>query len=161
MRKRLLPFLLFDKASSKQTEESVESHLSSVFGKGDAELPVFPEMSGVDKKRLLKYLWTNDISVASSTDSKSDEEGISKTDGGVVDDDHMNSWNKLRIFQSLSAANDADVKAEEKMVGKILNVDQKCKGDTPCHISQYGCVLKIVFSSLQIAKIKFDLDLAW
>lgn len=136
MRKRLLPILLFDKAAAT-SGNSVAPQLNSVFGEGnvsasnDFHLPLFPKMSATDQKHLVKYFLSckrergnNEAPVTKKTILQPDKDG---KDVAWTDDDEMHEWTKLRIFQSSQPSGEKGSKMEERTIGKILSVDNKCK----------------------------------
>ena len=119
MRKRLLPFLLFDNKDTVAGNSGLAPQLTSVFGEAGSNLPVFPEISKADQERLLEYL-----RVCNPTPTS---EGQGDEDSDWNSDDDATQWNKLRIFLSSVSSGDPDGREEEKTVGKILSVDHKCK----------------------------------
>jgi hypothetical protein len=130
VRKRLLPFLLFD--SSAASGDAGSPPLTSVFGDhaSAGELPLFPEISSTDQQQLLEYLHTSEHSAPPPPGNqqiiRQDKDG---NDVAWAGDDELNQWGKLRIFQSSQSIDETkdEVKAEERTVGKILIVDNKCK----------------------------------
>jgi len=125
VRKRLLPFLLYNKQSSSGNALTAPE-LTSVLGGTGASLPIFPEMSGEDQTHLLKYM----RSCAEGTSEDIDQTNSSAVESSAWSgDDDVNQWSKLRIFQSSYLMDTLDHKASEKTIGKILNVDHKYNQD--------------------------------
>lgn len=118
MRKRLLPILLFDKTAASENTAATPQ-LPSVLG-GEAGVPLFPELSAADQQSLMEYLHASENNPPLETKQimQPDKDG---NDVAWTDADELNQWSKLRIFQSASNGQ------EERTVGKVLCVDNKCK----------------------------------
>lgn len=125
VRKRLLPFLLFDKINSSETPLKAPD-LTSILGGSEVSLPIFPALSREDQIRLLQYLQSC-AEASPEASSHADADTVGDHSSAWSGDDDVNQWNKLRIFQSSVLTEASDDKASEKAIGKILSVDHKCK----------------------------------
>ena len=134
MRKRLLPFLLFDQTASDSTSDSAAPLLPSVFGdsshpNSDCDLPLFPEMTDTDQRHLQEYFHTCETRRrVDKVITQPDKDGREVAWTG---DDALNQWEKLRIFESSKPESD-ESESKERAVGKVVSVDNKCECNVWC-----------------------------